>query len=314
MEIYSFTGKSGTGKSYQAIKICKQNGIDAIIDDGLLIYKNVIVAGSSAKKCESKAAAMRTTLFNYEDVREDVKNALQRIKPKKILILGTSDRMVDWITDALEIPRASHRIYIEDVTTKGERAIAARSRNGRGEHVIPAPMVQLKRDFAGYFINPQRLFGNIVIDGGEKTYERTVVRPAYSYFGQFVISENVLEDIIKITAGKYRRTLRVNNFYNNRNSSDLDIIVVITVLKKDDVMAKCERFQRDVRDAIEKMTAFSVGFINLQIKDIVFREDIERKKRAKAVMRREVDRRRLIKRGIDRWAGEVRKADRWPEK
>ena len=49
-EVYSFTGKSGTGKSYQAIRVAKEKGIPALIDDGLLIYKNKIVAGRSAKK------------------------------------------------------------------------------------------------------------------------------------------------------------------------------------------------------------------------------------------------------------------------
>ena len=33
MEIYSFTGKSGTGKSYSAARICREKHIDAIIDD-----------------------------------------------------------------------------------------------------------------------------------------------------------------------------------------------------------------------------------------------------------------------------------------
>ena len=50
MKVYSFTGKSGTGKSYQAIRVAKEKGIPALIDDGLLIYKNKIVAGRSAKK------------------------------------------------------------------------------------------------------------------------------------------------------------------------------------------------------------------------------------------------------------------------
>ena len=67
MKVASFTGKSGTGKSFQATALAQRRGFDAIIDDGLLIYKGQIVAGRSAKKCASKAAAMRTALFNYED-------------------------------------------------------------------------------------------------------------------------------------------------------------------------------------------------------------------------------------------------------
>ena len=60
MKVVSFTGKSGTGKSFQATALAQRRGFDAIIDDGLLIYKGQIVAGTSAKKCASKAAAMRT--------------------------------------------------------------------------------------------------------------------------------------------------------------------------------------------------------------------------------------------------------------
>ena len=77
MKVVSFTGKSGTGKSFQATALAQSRGFDAIIDDGLLIYKGQIVAGSSAKKCASKAAAMRTALFNYEDHREEVKAAME---------------------------------------------------------------------------------------------------------------------------------------------------------------------------------------------------------------------------------------------
>ena len=45
MQIIAFVGASGTGKSYRAITIARENKIDAIIDDGLLISNNKIVAG-----------------------------------------------------------------------------------------------------------------------------------------------------------------------------------------------------------------------------------------------------------------------------
>ena len=47
MRVVSFTGKSGTGKSFQATALAQRRGFDAIIDDGLLIYKGQIVAGTS---------------------------------------------------------------------------------------------------------------------------------------------------------------------------------------------------------------------------------------------------------------------------
>ena len=54
MKVYALVGKSGTGKSYQAMNLCHEKNIEAIIDDGLFIYKNNVVAGISAKR-EGKA-------------------------------------------------------------------------------------------------------------------------------------------------------------------------------------------------------------------------------------------------------------------
>ena len=134
MKVVSFTGKSGTGKSFQATALAQRRGFDAIIDDGLLIYKGQIVAGSSAKKCASKAAAMRTALFNYEDHREEVKNAIERYNPNTLMIIGTSDRMTDIVAEQLGLQHPEERIYIEDVTTEEQRALAAHYRVVEGEH------------------------------------------------------------------------------------------------------------------------------------------------------------------------------------
>lgn len=48
--VVAFVGPSGTGKSTRAIRVCQQNDIHYLIDDGLLIHGSRIVAGSSAKR------------------------------------------------------------------------------------------------------------------------------------------------------------------------------------------------------------------------------------------------------------------------
>ena len=277
MKVYSFTGKSGTGKSYQAIRVAKEKGIPALIDDGLLIYKNKIVAGRSAKKCESRAKAMRTALFNYEDHRIDVQKKIKSLKIKKLLVLGTSDHMVDIITDTLEIPRAIERLYIEDYTSAGERKLAAERRYNHGEHVIPAPMGDLKRDFAGYFMNPQRFLKNWNLANDETDkYEKTVVMPQYVYNGNYTINENVIGDIIRIVARKYRRNIRVTNFYNNGKTGSLVIELDLKVRKTVDCMRSCIILQRDVKRSIEQMTSFQVKCVNVNIKELVLDREIIR--------------------------------------
>ena len=45
MRVFAFVGPSGTGKSYRAQMVAGENKISYIIDDGLLINENEVVAG-----------------------------------------------------------------------------------------------------------------------------------------------------------------------------------------------------------------------------------------------------------------------------
>jgi uncharacterized alkaline shock family protein YloU len=279
MKVASFTGKSGTGKSFQATALAQSRGFDAIIDDGLLIYKGRIVAGSSAKKCASKAAAMRTALFNYEDHRESVKEAIRHYDPEALMIIGTSDRMTDIVAEQLGIGPIGERIYIEDVTTEEEREIARHFRQDEGEHVIPAPVGQLRRDFAGYFMDPIKHFidrarGNAVHPGirreeDEGPNDRTVVRPTFSYSGSFTISEQVIRDIIRIAAEKYESHLAVVDRMNNGKQTNMSVTIDVMAVRDPDSVDMCIALQKDVFTALAEMTAFTIESVNVRIRDIV---------------------------------------------
>lgn len=91
MKVYGLIGKSGTGKSFQAVNLCKRLKIESIIDDGLFICRNKVVAGVSAKRQPTKVGAVKSALFYKEEHMTEVKEAIQRVKPLSILILGTSD-------------------------------------------------------------------------------------------------------------------------------------------------------------------------------------------------------------------------------
>ena len=278
MKVVSFTGKSGTGKSFQATALAQRRGFDAIIDDGLLIYKGQIVAGTSAKKCASKAAAMRTALFNYDDHRESVKAAIAEYDPKALMIIGTSDRMTDIVADQLGIGPIEERIYIEDVTTPEEREIAKHFRQDEGEHVIPAPVGQLRRDFAGYFMDPIKSFINMArgnsVQDDKKTEDdgpddRTVVRPTFSYFGSFTISEQVIRDIIRVAAGKYDSHIVVVDRMNNGKQQNMSVTIDVMAVRDPESVDKCIGLQKDVFDALSSMTAFTIESVNVRIRDIV---------------------------------------------
>jgi adenylate kinase family enzyme len=103
MKVYGLVGKSGTGKSYQAMNLCKELNIESIIDDGLFIYGSSILEGTSAKRQNTKVAAIKTALFTDEEHRRAVMEKIREVSPGSILVLGTSEKMISRIAEHLDL-------------------------------------------------------------------------------------------------------------------------------------------------------------------------------------------------------------------
>ena len=158
MRVYAFVGPSGTGKSYRAQMVANENNISYIIDDGLLINENNVVAGKSAKKAPTRIETVKKAIFIDEKERNEMREALRKYKPEAILILGTSDDMVEKIAANLDIPKPEKTIYINQVATETEMETAKRIRTTQGKHVIPVPTFEIKRDFSGYILDPYNIW------------------------------------------------------------------------------------------------------------------------------------------------------------
>ena len=120
IKVYAFVGPSGTGKSYRAQMVASQNNIHYIIDDGLLIDENEVLAGTSAKKAPTKIETVRHALFIEKDEQDEMRKALKKYKPESLLILGTSDKMIAKIRESLGLPELEKTIYINEVATEEE--------------------------------------------------------------------------------------------------------------------------------------------------------------------------------------------------
>jgi ABC-type glutathione transport system ATPase component len=103
MDVFALYGPSGTGKSTNALELAHKYKINAIIDDGLLIYNGRKVAGTSAKYERTTVQAVKRAIFFYEDHAAEIKQAIRDFSIERILLLGTSQKMVNRIADALEI-------------------------------------------------------------------------------------------------------------------------------------------------------------------------------------------------------------------
>jgi len=189
MRVYGFVGPSGTGKSYRVTEVAKENGIALIIDDGLLIRGSTAIAGVSAKGEKTKFASVKRALFFDAGHARAVKRAIEAEAEEGILLVGTSVAMVEKIAAALSLPSPEKIIYISDVSTEEEIETAQRIRKTEGKHVIPVPTFQIRKDFSGYWLDPLQIFRPAVKI--EET-EKTLIRPTYSYLGDFTIAHGAL--------------------------------------------------------------------------------------------------------------------------
>ena len=266
MKVYGLVGKSGTGKSFQAVNLCKQLNIESIIDDGLFICRNKVAAGISAKRQPTKVGAIKTAIFNDADHRSEVAAVIRKMKPSSILILGTSDGMVDKIAKRLELPRIGKRIYIDQITTEADRAIARKQRDEMGQHVIPAPTFQLKKQFSGYFMTPMRLLREW--GSWRDISEKSVVRPTYSYLGEYKISEKVLSDIVECVRLEDGSVSEVGRVIVIPSQDGIDIYVALNFRYGVNLPAAARKFQAETAKRIEEMTAFNVNRLNLDVRDL----------------------------------------------
>lgn len=267
MKVYALVGKSGTGKSFQATYLCGQMNIEYIIDDGLLIGRAAVLAGISAKRQRTKIGAVKTALFTDEEHMREVRDKLDEITPESILVIGTGRGMVFKICERLGIPEPETIINIEDITTEEERNTAHKQRYEQGKHVIPVPTFELKKEFSGYFMNPLRRF----MERGNKSSwrsERTVVRPTYSYLGNYNISDRVITDIINYICMNSGDVFKVGKINVNKTDEGIRIKVFLVMYDGRNIIEAAERIQREIARQTEMMTAFNVENTDIEIRGL----------------------------------------------
>lgn len=281
MEVIAFVGSSGTGKSHRALVLAHENKIECIIDDGILIHDNKIVAGFSAKKESSRLKAVRRAIFQDEVQVKSVREQLEKINPNKLMIIGTSDNMVKKITKALGLQNPDRYICIEDVATPKEIEKAQHARLKEGKHIIPVPTMELKPHFRGYLIDPiktmwrrtlkkqdQDTLGQI----GSEGFERSVVRPAFSYYGRLTFDDDV---IIKLIRNGLKKVAGVDDSSDisfkkgDKDQNGLIVDMAVVIEHGYPVKTLMQQVQKSVRNEIEYITGMSIERMSIKVKNII---------------------------------------------
>ena len=258
IKVYAFVGPSGTGKSYRAQMVAGEKNIEFIIDDGLLVKDNEIIAGNSAKKAPTKIETVKHALFLSDEEKQEIHKALKKYKPESILILGTSDGMVEKIANNLGLPKIIETTYIQDVATEQEMETARRIRVTEGKHVIPVPTFELKKDFSGYLLDPLQIFKSK--GKGQKPYisEKSIIRPTFSYMGKFTISDSVFRQIAEHIATKSPAIYKILKTRVENYEEGPTIYMEVMVVYGFNVIEELKKFKERAKKEIENLTSMNV--------------------------------------------------------
>ena len=270
----------GTGKSYRAQKIAYDNNIETIIDDGLLIKGSRVIEGVSAKTAKTKVQTVKAALFSTEKEQERIRNSIKKERVKSILILGTSDEMVKRIQENLKLPKIEKTIYIQEVSTKEEMEEAVRIRRTEGKHIVPVPTFEIKKDFSGILLDPFQILkrGRKKNKKNKKEnagVERSVIRPAFSYFGKYTIKDKVFKDIIRLVCDRIKGITEISTIRIDKaqNSNDIEISMNMEIAYGYNISEMAEEMKIQSKKELEYMTSVNISMVNVKIVKIEVDEE-----------------------------------------
>ena len=176
--------------------------------------------------------------------------------------------MVQKIAANLGLPEVSNTTYISEVATQEEMQTARKIRVTEGKHVIPVPTFEIKKDFSGYLLDPLQIFKTK--GRGQKPYisEKSIIRPTFSYLGNFTISDTVFKQILEYlvtkTSGIYKaQKIRVDSF-----GEGAKLYMEVTIVYGFNVYDGIKEFKDKARREIEKLTAMNVEEFEIVVKNV----------------------------------------------
>jgi adenylate kinase family enzyme len=271
-KVFALVGDSGTGKSFHAKLVAQKYGIDLIIDDGLLIRGNRILAGHSAKKEKTFLAAVKVALFDEKSHRDEVARRLQSEKYKRILLLGTSEKMVYKIAARLQLPAPMKIIKIDDIASQDDIDKAIRTRRIEGKHVIPVPSIEIKRNYPNIFYDAIKIFKRKNVLSGlgpvPTLHEKSLVRQKYKKRGKVIISEAALRHLVIHCVDEYNQNIKIKKVLVKDDKMGYRLVITIDVPYGIQLGGNMHELQQYIIETIERYTGILIEEVNIIIDKI----------------------------------------------
>ena len=269
-KIYGLVGASGTGKSFRAFLIAEKYKIEYIIDDGLLIKGQEIIAGKSSKRESLRVTAVKRAIFNEIKHAREVRKKLYKERYNSLLIIATSENMLYTIIKRLHLPKSTKIIRIEDIATQEEIRDAQKSRNKDGKHVIPIPLIEVKKKYPNIVLHAIHFFideprGFFFMKRKKKLIEKTIVRPNYGNNGAISISETALVQMVSHCVDEYSNDIKLLKVFVIEKDEGYLLKLRFSIDYKFNNIEAIREIQNIVKNRIEEFTGISIYKVDINI-------------------------------------------------
>jgi uncharacterized alkaline shock family protein YloU len=125
----------------------------------------------------------------------------------------------------------------------------------------------LKKDFSGYFIDSIKQ----LVRKNEKsteTYEKTVVRPTFSYLGKYEIKDTVLKTIVSFSAGESENVNKVVSVDIVSLREGIVVTAGVILDLKGPLHKIAGKASERVKESLEFMTGKNVLAVNVVVKGV----------------------------------------------
>ncbi len=271
VKTYALVGKSGTGKSFRAKLVAQKYGIELIIDDGLLIRDQKIIAGKSAKKAKSYLGAIKTAVFDDKEHKISVRKKLEKEKFKRILILGTSEKMIRKISSRLNLPSPSKILNIEQLASKEEIEMAIKSRKLEGKHVIPVPAIEIHRTYPRFVYDSIRVFvkKNIFFPRKNEVFEKAIVRPDFAEKGKIKISGSAISQMVTHCIDEFDDTISVKKIQIKNDPRGYRLKISIHIPLGVQMSGSIHNLQEYIMESIERYAGVTIDRVSITIDKLI---------------------------------------------
>ena len=143
---------------------------------------------------------------------------------------------------------------------------ARRIRVTQGKHVIPVPTFAIKKDFSGYLLDPLQIFKSMGKGKAPYISEKSIIRPTFSYMGNFEISDNVFKQIIEYVAKNIKEVYKVSRTIVKKHEGYNDgiyIYIEVIIEYGFPINETMKNLKKKIIKEIENLTAMNV--LNMEI-------------------------------------------------